>query len=74
MPQLISRMTFALVVLLFPTVGVAQQGKAYVRQAIDSRAEVYRDVALQIWDFAELGAEDYRSNRCLTGFYGSPFL
>ena len=65
MPQRISRMTIALVVLLFPTVGLAQQGKDYVRQAIDARAEVYRDVALQIWDFAELGYLEEKSSALL---------
>ena len=48
-----------------PTLGLAQQGKDYVRQAIDSRAEVYRDVALQIWDFAELGYLEEKSSALL---------
>ena len=56
-------LTFA--VLLIPTVGLAQQGKDYVSQAIDTRAEVYRDVALQIWDFAELGYLEEKSSALL---------
>jgi len=65
MPKFIYRMTFTLTVLLIPTVGLAQQGKDYVRQAIDTRAEVYRDVALQIWDFAELGYLEKKSSELL---------
>ncbi len=65
MPKLTFRITFALFLLLIPTVGLAQQGKDYVRQAIDTRAEVYRDVAMQIWDFAELGYLEEKSSALL---------
>ncbi len=62
MQTLTFRIMLTLAVLLIPTVGLAQQGKDCVRQAIDSRAEVYRDVAIQIWDFAELGYLEAKSS------------
>jgi aminobenzoyl-glutamate utilization protein B len=65
MPKLTYRIILTLAFLLIPTVGLAQQGKDYVRQAIDARAEVYRDVALQIWDFAELGYLEEKSSALL---------
>ena len=65
MSKLTYRIILTLAVLLVPTVGLAQQGKDYVRQAIDTRAEVYRDVAMQIWDFAELGYLEEKSSALL---------
>ncbi len=65
MQKLTYRIILTLVVLLIPTVGLAQQGKDYVRQAINNRAEVYRDVAMQIWDFAELGYLEEKSSALL---------
>ena len=65
MRKLTYRITLTLAVLLFPTAGLAQQGKNYVRQAIDTRAEVYRDVAMKIWDFAELGYLEEKSSALL---------
>ena len=65
MPKLTYRIILTLTVLLIPTVGLAQQGNDYVLQAIDSRAEVYRDVALQVWDFAELGYLEEKSSALL---------
>ncbi len=65
MQKLTYQIILTLVGLLIPTVGLAQQGKDYVRQAINNRAEVYRDVAMQIWDFAELGYLEEKSSALL---------
>ena len=65
MRKLTYRITLTLAVFLVPSVGLAQQGKDYVRQAIDTRAEVYRDVAMKIWDFAELGYLEEKSSALL---------
>ncbi len=65
MTKLIYRMTLTLAALLVPTMALAQQGKDYVLQAIDTRAEVYRDVAMQIWNFAELGYQEEKSSSLL---------
>ncbi len=65
MPKLTYRIILTLAVLLIPTVVLAQQGNDYVLQAIDTRAEVYRDIALQIWDFAELGYLEEKSSALL---------
>jgi len=65
MPKFIYRMTFTLAVLLVPTVGLAQQGKDYVRQAIEDRAPAYSEVAMQIWNFAELGYQEEKSSSLL---------
>lgn len=65
MPTLTYRFTFSLAFLLLSTVGLAQQGKEYVRQAIEDRASAYSDVAMQIWNFAELGYQEEKSSGLL---------
>ena len=65
MQTLTYRIILTLAVLLIPTVGLAQQGKDYVRQAIEDRAPAYRDVAMQIWNFAELGYQEEKSSSLL---------
>jgi len=65
MQRLTYLITLALVVLLLPRMGLAQQGKEYVRQAIEDRASAYSDVAMQIWNFAELGYQEEKSSGLL---------
>ena len=47
---------------LLPTVSVAQQAKDDISQAIDDRADQYRDMAMQIWNLAELGYMEEKSS------------
>ncbi len=65
MQTLTYRIILTLAVLLVPTVGLAQQGKDYVRQAIEDRAPAYSEVAMQIWNFAELGYQEEKSSSLL---------
>ena len=65
MPKLTYQITVALVLLLVPTVGRAQQGKEYVRKAIEDQASAYSDVAMQIWNLAELGYQEEKSSGLL---------
>ena len=65
MPKLTCQITVALVLLLVPTVGRAQQGKEYVRKAIEDQASAYSDVAMQIWNLAELGYQEEKSSGLL---------
>ena len=67
MSKYLGRIAFGLVLLWGTTTGQAQQPKDYVRQAIESRAATYNNIALQIWNFAELGYHEEKSSTLLQG-------
>ncbi len=65
MTKCICRMAFSVNLLLVTTAAPAQQPADYVQQVIDNRAERYKNMALQLWDFAELGYQEERSTSLL---------
>ncbi|MEE8348187.1 MAG: amidohydrolase [Acidobacteriota bacterium] len=48
-----------------PSVSLAQQSREDVGQAIQDRADEYRDMAMEIWNLAELGYMEEKSSRVL---------
>ncbi len=58
MSKCIFRIVVGIVLLLVTTAAPAQQPADYVQQVIDNRAERYKNMALQLWDFAELGYQE----------------
>jgi len=65
MSKCICRIAFSFVLLLGSTLGLAQQPADDVQRAIENRAATYNDVALQIWNFAELGYHEEKSSTLL---------
>ena len=65
MTKRIFRMVFGVTLMLVAAVGLAQQPADFVQQAIDNRAERYNDMALRLWNFAELGYQEERSTSLL---------
>ena len=65
MRMVIHCVILSLAFLLLPTVSLAQQAKEDIRQSIDDRAEQYRDMAMRIWNLAELGYMEEQSSGIL---------
>ncbi len=59
------RVILGLTLFLLPAVSLGQQAKDDIGQAIDDRADRYRDMAMQIWNLAELGYMEEKSSGIL---------
>jgi aminobenzoyl-glutamate utilization protein B len=64
--EIVMRIVTCVLALAFPVVLAAQGGDARaVMASIDAKANVYSDVALKIWSFAEVGYQETRSSALL---------
>jgi aminobenzoyl-glutamate utilization protein B len=60
-----SWVTLGLLLFLLPALSLGQQAKDDLQQSIDDRADHYRDIALKIWNLAEIGYMEEKSSRLL---------
>jgi aminobenzoyl-glutamate utilization protein B len=65
MSNRIFRIALGVALLLGSTLGLAQQPAEFVQRAIDNRASIYGDVAIQVWNFAEVGYQEEKSSALL---------
>ncbi|NNM19493.1 MAG: amidohydrolase, partial [Croceitalea sp.] len=60
------KLLFPLILGLLATFGaIAQKSKEAALSSIDAKAATYGDIAMQIWNLAEMGYQEEKSSRLL---------